>query len=278
MAGCGWAPPRTPLTVHEHDVLRQRRRDRRGDPERAPRSPLSQRDGHRQHRYDDRRGCRPPLANDKRPLFADSIGRQQRRGLQQGPAEPRPPASTPTGRASWPPGAYRGRAAARTARRQWRRHRHPPAAGESPAIDAGSSDAPGYVGACAPADQRGAARPVDGDGDGIATCDLGAVEVAAATPGDADGDRMPRRRRQLPADRQPRPGRPQQRRPGRHCDDEDGDGITDADELAAGTNPDAADTDGDGDRRRRSRPGRDRIARVAGPDNCPLIANPGQAD
>jgi hypothetical protein len=40
----------------------------------------------------------------------------------------------------------------------------------SPAIDAGNN------GQCRPVDQRGFTRPVDGDGDGTAVCDLGAVE------------------------------------------------------------------------------------------------------
>ena len=40
----------------------------------------------------------------------------------------------------------------------------------SPAIDA-ANDA-----SCPAADQRGAARPFDGDGDGMAHCDIGAVE------------------------------------------------------------------------------------------------------
>lgn len=41
----------------------------------------------------------------------------------------------------------------------------------SPAIDAGSNDG------CPPTDRRGAARPQDGNGDGVAVCDIGAFEL-----------------------------------------------------------------------------------------------------
>ncbi|MCH7697497.1 MAG: CSLREA domain-containing protein [Chloroflexi bacterium] len=47
----------------------------------------------------------------------------------------------------------------------------------SPAIDAGSSDCPPPA-----TDQRGAARPFDGDGDATATCDIGAYETCVACP------------------------------------------------------------------------------------------------
>ncbi len=47
----------------------------------------------------------------------------------------------------------------------------------SPAIDAALADE------CEATDQRGANRPADGDDDGVAGCDSGAVEVAAAVAG-----------------------------------------------------------------------------------------------
>ncbi len=51
----------------------------------------------------------------------------------------------------------------------------------SPAIDAGD---PAVGSSCAATDQRGVARPIDGDGNGLAVCDMGAYE--APVPGDAD--------------------------------------------------------------------------------------------
>ncbi|NJP07127.1 MAG: hypothetical protein HC837_16665 [Chloroflexaceae bacterium] len=44
----------------------------------------------------------------------------------------------------------------------------------SPAIDAGSTTS------CPATDQRGIARPVDGNGDGTAICDVGAYEYTLA--------------------------------------------------------------------------------------------------
>lgn len=49
-------------------------------------------------------------------------------------------------------------------------------AADSPAIDAGDNAA------CPATDQRGGARPVDGDGDGQAVCDIGAYEYGATLP------------------------------------------------------------------------------------------------
>jgi len=48
----------------------------------------------------------------------------------------------------------------------------------SPAIDAGNP-------ACEVTDQRGVIRPIDGDGDGTALCDIGAFEAAACTSADS---------------------------------------------------------------------------------------------
>ncbi|UCG33217.1 MAG: hypothetical protein JSU68_01020 [Phycisphaerales bacterium] len=80
-----------------------------------------------------------------------------------------------------------------------RTHTHAPLA-DSPVIDAGDSAA------CPMEDQRGVARPVDYDGDGVADCDIGAVEaiidcngnmvhdagdLAGGTSTDCDGNGVP---------------------------------------------------------------------------------------
>lgn len=53
---------------------------------------------------------------------------------------------------------------------------HRPLAG-SPAIDSGNPQSPGSnLRTCKPLDQRGVARPRDGDGDGSSRCDIGAIE------------------------------------------------------------------------------------------------------
>jgi hypothetical protein len=49
-------------------------------------------------------------------------------------------------------------------------------------VDGGSPSPAGGPSACEPRDQRGVVRPVDGDGDGTATCDIGAVEQTASAP------------------------------------------------------------------------------------------------
>lgn len=58
---------------------------------------------------------------------------------------------------------------------------HAPAPG-SPAIDVGDSAT------CLSTDQRGIPRPQDGDSDGVASCDIGAVEVSPTVSGDGNGD------------------------------------------------------------------------------------------
>jgi uncharacterized repeat protein (TIGR01451 family) len=59
----------------------------------------------------------------------------------------------------------------------------------SPAIDKGDTRAPGSAeGTCATTDQRGTARPIDGDGDAYAVCDAGAYEASFQNPGGAPQD------------------------------------------------------------------------------------------
>lgn len=55
----------------------------------------------------------------------------------------------------------------------------------SPAVDTGND------GNCELADERGEARPIDGDADGAAHCDLGAIEMAAPAPAPAPGPSGP---------------------------------------------------------------------------------------
>ncbi|MFN7956147.1 MAG: thrombospondin type 3 repeat-containing protein [bacterium] len=55
----------------------------------------------------------------------------------------------------------------------------------SPAIDSATATA------CPATDQRGVARPLNGDGDRMARCDRGAVEVSPCSGPDGDGDGLP---------------------------------------------------------------------------------------
>ncbi len=59
---------------------------------------------------------------------------------------------------------------------------HMPLANVNPLlVDKANPAEPGSAGACAAADQRGVARPLDGNGDGVARCDRGAVEYSLPT-------------------------------------------------------------------------------------------------
>jgi CSLREA domain-containing protein len=71
----------------------------------------------------------------------------------------------------------------------------PPSAGfyatlpGSPARDAASAEVTGSLGvSCSRRDGAGVLRPVDGDGDGAARCDIGAIEGVGIAPLDVDGD------------------------------------------------------------------------------------------
>jgi len=111
---------------------------------------------HRQQRRYGRRG-------------AGLHGPDQLPGLQSGPE----PGRLRTGR--WP-GRHHGRGPEAGAPREGPTQTRALLRG-SPAIDAGNPAPPGSGGAaCEARDQGGVDRPQDGDGDGVATCDIGAFE------------------------------------------------------------------------------------------------------
>jgi uncharacterized repeat protein (TIGR01451 family)/CSLREA domain-containing protein len=124
----------------------------------------------------------------------------------------------------------------------------------SPALDAGHPGIPGTGGGtCGAADQRGVGRPLDGDGDSSARCDIGSYEAAALVVEDGDGDTIPD-----DLDNCPTTANTDQ-------NDADADGIGDAcDNCAAVANQDQEDADGDG------------VGDAC--DNCPSVANGDQAD
>ncbi|MFN7954455.1 MAG: putative metal-binding motif-containing protein [bacterium] len=97
-------------------------------------------------------------------------------------------------------------------------------AAASPAIDSGDPDH------CPAFDARGAPRPLDGDDDGIARCDRGAVEASCAGP-DSDQDTLADPCDPCPAD---------------SANDADHDGVCESEDVCpAVPDPDQSDRDGD---------------------------------
>ncbi|MEX2236696.1 MAG: choice-of-anchor Q domain-containing protein [Dehalococcoidia bacterium] len=117
--------------------------------------------------------------------------------------------------------------------------------GASDALDAGS---PGGANACEATDQRGEARPSDGDGGGGPICDIGAFELAIDADGDSVLDATDNCKFLPNIDQVNTDGDNQ----GDACDaDDDNDGQTDLVEQLCGSSTVsdtslAADSDGDG--------------------------------
>lgn len=110
----------------------------------------------------------------------------------------------------------------------------------SPALDAGNN------GACLPDDQRGVARPVDGNGDTIADCDIGSVETSCVQTTDVDCDGVVDGADNCPT--VPNGAQSNTVHPGSvegdACDDPDADGVPDfSDNCPDTANPDQADLD-----------------------------------
>ena len=118
------------------------------------------------------------------------------------------------------------------------------------AIDGGSlATISSGGGACLAFDQRGAPRPVDGDGNGFATCDIGAYE-AGGVPGsvvDTDNDGVADHLDNCPAIANSTQLDADMDGLGNPCDpDGDNDGLTDLEEVGYGTDPLDPDSDNDG--------------------------------
>ena len=154
----------------------------------------------------------------------------------------------------------------------------------APAVDAGNpsgcfGDAdldPATPEAALIEDQRAFLRPVDGDGDANAICDIGAFELACDGPGDTDGDGVSRLCDNCIGTPNADQSDLDDDQVGDACDncldeanfnqnDFDGDGVgTVCDNCPGSANPSQSDGDGDG----------------AGDacDNCPAEPNPDQLD
>ena len=125
-------------------------------------------------------------------------------------------------------------------------------------------------------DQRTLPRPIDADGDGSATCDVGAFELSCGSIGDIDGDGVSRLCDNCIGIMNPNQEDTDGDSVGDACDncpldanvmqeDGDGDGAGDAcDNCVLDANPDQADDDSDG------------VGDAC--DNCVLDANPDQMD
>ncbi|MFN7953431.1 MAG: choice-of-anchor Q domain-containing protein [bacterium] len=137
----------------------------------------------------------------------------------------------------------------------------------APSIGSALVDRADEVG-CLPIDQRGEARPQDGDGDGTAACDVGAVEIALCAGPDGDGDGVPDACDDCPASANADQLDGDADGTGDACDpcfDADRDGVCAAVDLCPDDHdPTQADTD------------RDRIGDAC--DNCDAIANFDQGD
>jgi hypothetical protein len=119
----------------------------------------------------------------------------------------------------------------------------------SPAIDSGNPALPGTGGnVCESFDQRGATRPLDGNDDGDAFCDIGPYEVGGIPSSliDIDGDGVVDQADNCFLEQNPDQLDTDGDTLGNACDpDDDNDMLSDEEEIARGTDLIDADSDGD---------------------------------